>query len=203
MNTADPAESSGSLGSAFSFVAIPELHQIVAQVLQEDSLCPSFLTIPSGEAILDIGATQDLIGAEAAKGLKKRLECCGLQALEVDVPPMIPTGIGGPAKVLQTLLVPISPGRSPGIITMTVFKADIPPLLSVGLLEHLKAQIDLKNNIIHFEELDVQMRMGKLPSGNRTIPIVQWAGDEHKRCGKNMDCPMETLTCPSGPLRRT
>ena len=73
------------------------------------ALCPSFLTIPSGEAILDIGATQDLIGAEAAKGLKKRLECCGLQALEVDVPPMIPTGIGGPAKVLQTLLVPISP----------------------------------------------------------------------------------------------
>jgi len=32
---------------------------------------------------------------------------------------------------------------------MTVLKADIPPLLSVGLLEHLKAQIDLENNIIH------------------------------------------------------
>ena len=77
----------------------------------------SFLAIPSGVAILDIGATQDIVGVAAMQALDEELARSGLQAIEVA---NAPSGIGGSAKVARTMLVPMSP---------------VSPLLSVGLLE--------------------------------------------------------------------
>ena len=57
---------------------------------------------------------------------------------------------------------------------MTVIEGDVPPLLSVGFLEHLGALIDLKANQVQFTSIDVKMPLGKLSSGHRTIPLVEW-----------------------------
>lgn len=54
---------------------------------------------------------------------------------------------------------------------MTVLESDIPPLLSVGLLDHLGAQIDLKENHVAFKGIGIDLEMSRLPSGHRTIPL--------------------------------
>lgn len=139
--------------------------------------CPvAFLSIPSGEAILDIGATQDLIGSAALQALTDRLRESGLQPVEVDVPASTPSGIGGMASVEKVVLIPVSLGGQPGIVEFTVLKNDIPPLLSVGLLEHLRASIDLEKNQVNFRSIGVQVPLNRLSSGHRTVPLVQWPG---------------------------
>ena len=172
--------------SSFSFMAREWISQQVRQTAQEvlsrekqveaalEAL--SFLTIPSGEAILDIGATQDLIGEQAASVLEKQLENVGLKTVEVPTSSAIPSGIGGPARVKRAMLVPVSIGGVPGVLYMTVLAANIPPLLSVGFLEHLGAKIDLINNVALFQSIEVSVGMRRLSTGHRCIPIVSWNG---------------------------
>ncbi|OLP76476.1 hypothetical protein AK812_SmicGene43580 [Symbiodinium microadriaticum] len=136
----------------------------------------AFLSIPSGMAILDIGATQDIIGLPALQALEDELARSGLQALEVPTTSTAPSGIGGSAKVSKTVLVPISPGGIPGVVQFVVIENNVPPLLSVGLLEHLGAQMDLVSNRVHFRKIGVDMKMTNLPTGHRAIPLVEWSG---------------------------
>ena len=84
----------------------------------------NFLAIPSGMAILDIGATQDIIGKTAFKALEHELDRCGLRTLEVPTTASAPTGIGGTAQVKKTALVPISPGGVPGVIQFLVIDGE-------------------------------------------------------------------------------
>ncbi|CAE7413592.1 hypothetical protein AK812_SmicGene23827 [Symbiodinium microadriaticum] len=136
----------------------------------------NFLTFKSGDAILDIGATQDIIGLPAMEALDKTLQAAGLRSIEVPTVANAPTGIGGQAKVVRSVLVPVSPGGAPGVINFLVIQSNVPPLLSVGLLEHLGASFDLVTNQICFEKIGVRLRMGVQASGHRTIPLVQWSG---------------------------
>lgn len=138
----------------------------------------AFLTLSGNEAILDIGATQDLIGTPAMKALEKTLAEAGLRAVPVQKHVVTPSGIGGTAKVAGVMLVPISPGGVPGVIELTVLESDIPPLLSVGFLEFLQASIDLQTDVIVFKKLDLTLPMRKLSSGHRTIPLVKWSGEK-------------------------
>ena len=170
-------------GAAFSFMSlhtsfltISQVRGAISQVLQNDHDSSSFfLTLSSGDAILDIGATQDLIGRVALTALESVLRTAGLRVVDVDAPITVPMGIGGAAEALRTILVPISPGGVPGVLEMTVLKNDIPPLLSVGFLDSLKAKIDLDKNVINLTGIGVRLTMGKLSSGHRTIPLVQWS----------------------------
>ena len=57
-----------------------------------------------------------------------------------------------------------------------VIENNVPPLLSVGLLEHLGAQMDLVSNRVHFRKIGVDMKMTNLPTGHRAIPLVEWSG---------------------------
>ena len=108
--------------------------------------------------------------------IENELSRCGLRAIEVPTTASTPTGIGGAAKVLRTMLVPISPGGVPGVVQFVVIEGGVPPLLSVGLLEHLGASMDLVTNRIHFKAIDVEMKMTNLPTGHRAIQLVQWPG---------------------------
>ena len=136
----------------------------------------NFLTFRSGDAILDIGATQDIIGLPAMEALERTLRSAGLKSVEVPSSANAPTGIGGQATVVRSALVPISPGGVPGVINFLVIQSNVPPLLSVGLLEHLGASFDLVTNQISFDKIGVKLRMGVQASGHRTIPLVQWSG---------------------------
>ena len=134
----------------------------------------SFLTLSSGDAIVDTGATQDLIGQVAFEALTHTLASSQLKPIMVDTPVSVPLGIGGAAKVKGVALVPISPGGVPGILEFTILEHDVPPLLSVGFLEFLGAEIKLVTNQLLFTNIDVKILMRRLSSGHRTIPLVNW-----------------------------
>ena len=136
----------------------------------------TFVTIPSAMAIVDIGTTQDIIGATALRALEYELDKCGLKVVDVAPPTSAPSGIGGSAKVVRAILAPISPGGVPGAVHFIVVQENIPPLLSVGFLEHLGAAFDLVSNEINLRTIGVQMKMHLLPSGHRAIPLVEWDG---------------------------
>ncbi len=138
----------------------------------------SFLSLTSGDAIVDIGATQDLIGKTAFEAMTHQLSMAGLQPIMVDVPVAVPLGIGGAAKVRGVALVPVSPGGVPGVLEFTILDSDVPPLLSVGFLEFLGAEISLVTNLIRFTEIDVELRMNRLSTGHRTISLIQWKPQE-------------------------
>ena len=129
-----------------------------------------FLFIPSGMAIFDIGATQHIIGLSALQAWRR--------SLEVPTVSTAPLGIGGAAKVSKTVLVPISLGGIPDLVQFAVIENNVPPLLSVGLLEHLGAQMDLVTNRVHFRRIGVDMKMTNLLTKHRAIPLVQWTGDQ-------------------------
>ena len=171
----------GSSRSAFAFVTLLDLKRAVQQVTggAEDGDQWAFLQLPTGDcAILDIGATQDLIGTSALEAMTQSLRQVGLQPVKLDKVAMTPSGIGGAAKALSVVLLPVSPGGVPGVLEVTVLQGNIPPLLSVGFLDHLKAAIDLETNKINMKALGLELTMSKLPSGHRTISLVQWGGGD-------------------------
>ena len=161
--------------SAFSFITFQALYEAVREVqFKEDKSLPSFLTLPSGEAILDTGATQDLIGEVALQSIGIHLKSLGLKHIAVDAPTSVPMGIGGAAEVTGVVLLPISPGGCPGVLEVTVLKGGIPPLLSIGFMDFLGTSIDLKKNEVHFSLLDVSLPLKRLASGHRTLNLFDW-----------------------------
>ena len=132
-----------------------------------------FLLIPSGMAIFDIGATQHIIGLSALQAWRRSLE-----VPTVSTAPLGIGGIGGAAKVSKTVLVPISLGGIPDLLQFAVIENNVPPLLSVGLLEHLETQMDLVTSRVHFRRIGVDMKMTNLLTKHRAIPLAQWTGDQ-------------------------
>ena len=165
------SSSSASGTSAFTFAQWNALQDLLT-----DGGC--FLTIPSGEAIVDIGATQDLIGGEALAHFEKILAQLGLRVIKVDAPLVVPSGIGGAAHVTSVVLVPIAIGGHAGVLEMTVLKESIPPLLSVGFLDFLGSIINLPENSIHFGRLKCTVPLKKLGTGHRSIELFSWQDGE-------------------------
>ena len=167
---------------AFSFISRRELKEVLESLpgVASSNVFPleasSFLTIPSGDAIVDTGATQDLIGATAYRALEHRLKDVGLQPVVVDAPYAAPSGVGGKAAVEKVALIPVSPGGCAGVLQMVVLTAGIPPLLSIGFLTFLGSLLDLPRNKIIFSKFGQEVPMPILPSGHRTISLVEWAG---------------------------
>ena len=157
-----------------------ELQYLLSRVKSEEKgtsdVKGTFLALQSGAAILDIGATQDLIGEAALSALEQVLASKGLKPVEVPAPGGAPTGIGGAATVKKAVLVPISLGGVPGTVHFVVISENVPPLLSVGLLEHLGATMCLTTNTVEFKTIGVKQPMRKESSGHRTIPLVEWGG---------------------------
>ena len=146
--------------------------------------CPSFsedgnltfLSLPPGHAIVDPGASQDLIGKKSYDRLVEALASCGLKPIELSEKPAPASGVGGDAKPLFNALVPCILGGKPGIVKMTIVQEDIPQLLSVGLLEHAGAIIDVARNQLEFKSLGSSATMNRLSSGHRTIDVASWKG---------------------------
>ena len=219
---------SGSSGagptSAFTYAAglpLGECGNCLGQQLEKQSVqvrvvqpASSFLSLASGDAIVDIGATQDLIGRVAFEAMKYQLSLVGLQPIMVDVPVAVPLGIGGAAKVKGVALVPVSPGGVPGVLEFTILESEVPPLLSVGFLEFLGAEISLVSNLIRFTKIEVELLMNRLSTGHRTISLIHWRPEDGsfpvpdelkskfglKKGAFNLDCnaPSEYMKGSSG-----
>ena len=171
----------GAQGSAFVFLGVNEALSNgswwISSVLAENS-SEVFLSLPPGHAIIDPGASQDLIGIDSYKRLEKCLRENGLKPVRLSESPLPASGIGGEAKPLFCSLVPSVLGGKPGVIKLTVVSQDIPQLLSVGLLEHAGAIIDVANNRIQFSRLDSSAKLHKLSSGHRTLDVASWDGSK-------------------------
>eukprot|EP00435_Cladocopium_sp_Y103_P028637 s478_g7.t1 len=161
--------------SAFSFLTAKDLREVISSVIGAPDGW-SFLSLPQGEAVLDTGATQDLIGSAALAELSEGLKAVGLQPIRVDRPVVTPAGIGGTAKALGVVLIPVSIEGSTGVLEMTILDGAIPPLLSVGFLEFLRAKIDLETDMLKLGALGLEVPMRKLSTGHRTIPLNTWKG---------------------------
>ena len=174
------SSSSGMDGrAAFTFITLRSLYPAVSHVKKASPELPeswSFLSLPSGEAIVDTGATQDLIGQSALQDFRKVLAGHGLQPVMVNAPITLPAGIGGVAKASGVVLIPIVFQGNPGVLEMTVIEEPIPPLLSVGFLEFLGVVIDLPKNEVRSQKLQCSLPLTKLPSGQRTMQMLQWGG---------------------------
>ena len=55
---------------------------------------------------------------------------------------------------------------------------DIPHLLSIGLLESLGSIIDIKGNVLKYENYDAEDQMHRMSSGHRTIDMTKWEEGE-------------------------
>ena len=137
-----------------------------------------FLELNPGQAIVDPGASQDLIGLPSFEKLQTKLARVGLQAIKLDEAPGKAAGVGGSAKTLFMALSPCILGGQPGIIKLTVVEDDVPQLLSIGLLEHGEAVIDTGTDKIHFRKFGTEARMTRLPSGHRTLDVAEWSGGD-------------------------
>ena len=136
----------------------------------------NYLTIPACCAIVDPGASQDLIGKNAFEKLTVELAKTGLKPVILDESPAPAAGVGGQAKPLYSALTPCFLGTHPGIVKLTVIEEDVPHLLSIGLLEHAKAIIDVDKDEIQFRAFDKSAPMTRLESGHRLLNVVRGAG---------------------------
>lgn len=117
--------SSSTSSSGISFIALLGVGS------EKDGTDPSFMTLlalPPGHAIIDPGASQDLIGLKAYEALERRLQEVGLKPIKLSERPQAASGVGGEAKPLFSSLVPIVLGKQPGVIKLTVLDQDIPQL---------------------------------------------------------------------------
>ena len=96
-----------------------------------DQAC--FLELSPGEAIVDPGASQDLVGLRSFEKLQAKLKENGLRTIKLQETPSKASGVGGVAKTLFMALAPCILGGQPGVIKLTVVEDDIPQLLSIGL----------------------------------------------------------------------
>lgn len=168
--------SKGSSGS-FSHWSAFGLNLVQAEDGDRVSLAV-WLSIPGGEAIVDPGASQDLIGLAAFEKLKARLAKVNLQPIVLDEAPSDASGIGGKAKPLFMALTPCCLGGYPGVVKLTVLQEDVPHLLSVGLLEMAKSVIDTGENMIFFKAFGTESALKRLNTGHRLLDVATWSGDE-------------------------
>ncbi len=162
--------SSSAAGSSFSYVET----QMFGASFAEKNEGWNYLTVPPGMAIVDPGASQDLIGEKAFGKLRDRLREVGLQPVILPEKPSPASGVGGDASPLFSALTPCVLGGYPGIIKLTVLREDIPQLLSIGLLELGKAVIDTDLDVIDFKAFGSRSHMTRLESGHRLIDVAEW-----------------------------
>ena len=132
----------------------------------------SLRTMSPGLALADIGAGEDLIGLRAFQELSQALGEKGWTAPQLSITPKPASGVGGDAKALYYVILPIQLGGTLGFARTKVLDNNIPHLLSVGLLDHVGAIIDLPNNSIKYQNSNHVDKMHKLDSGHRAVQVV-------------------------------
>ena len=138
----------------------------------------SFLELDPGQAIVDPGASQDLIGLHSYNKPQQKLAEVGLKTIKLKEAPAKASGVGGAAKTLFMALAPCVLGGQPGVIKLTVVDGDVPQLLSIGLLEYGQAIIDTGADKIDFKKFNTSAKMTRLPSGHRTLDVIEWGGSK-------------------------
>eukprot|EP00971_Amphidinium_carterae_P124987 2476123-Amphidinium_carterae.1 len=133
-----------------------------------------FASFP-GEAMVDCGAGQDLIGLRALREHTEVLKSLGLQPVRLNKPPKVAAGIGGRARGLYVVLMPIlfTSDAPPGFLEVTVLKEDVPFLLSAGFLTFLQARIDMTKSELHLDRLHCAVPMRRSAGGHCLVDVTK------------------------------
>ena len=147
---------------------------------------PRRLTIFAGvqcyadEALVDTAAEEAVIGATALQELEKSLRQRNLKCIPVQGNSPLPSagGVGGEAKVVKQLEVPVGVAQVNAVLRFTVLQDDdqsqTPPLLPVSFLEHIEATIDLKNNLLTTGQGQTAS-MRRLGTAHRAVSLTNFS----------------------------
>eukprot|EP00435_Cladocopium_sp_Y103_P046620 s783_g13.t1 len=146
-------------------------------ILPQQSSWPNFfftgLTTSPLVAVVDTAAQDGLIGAAALQRLKEQLTERGLQVVWTTKQARA-QGVGGQAKVLGIVAIPLGIGGSSGVLETTVVEGEVPLLLPIKMLRQLKAVIDLNAEHVHLAVLQKTIPLCFLPSGHVAIDVFDF-----------------------------
>eukprot|EP00971_Amphidinium_carterae_P121814 2412424-Amphidinium_carterae.1 len=134
----------------------------------------SYLTLPDGIGIVDIGTVNAVIGSETLKEMDKQLMTSGVGIVQSESPPTI-GGIGGGAQTLMGVLIPVVMESVPGILSAVVIKGSVPLLLPNPLLDSLEARLDMRTKSVQWQACGAVSRLHALPSGHIGCQVMgEW-----------------------------
>ena len=167
-------------------------------VVSSTALFVGLTTNPS-MAVVDTAAQDGLIGSLALERLKEQLAAFGLRVVWTGRQAKA-HGVGGAAKVLGIVAIPLGLAKSSGVLEATVVEGEVPLLLPIKLLKQLQAVIDVDEMILFFRRLGKSMPLFPLPSGHVAIEIFDF-GTAGFSCPSNnagySDCDFR-ISC--GPM---
>ncbi len=131
------------------------------------------LTTNPTYGVVDTAAQDGLIGNAALERLKGGLADCGLRVAWTSKQAKA-HGVGGQAKVLGIVALPLGIAGTTGILEVTVVEGEVPLLLPIKLLRQLKAVIDLQHFCIEFTELSRTVALSSLSSGHIAIEVLDF-----------------------------
>eukprot|EP00435_Cladocopium_sp_Y103_P071135 s185_g36.t2 len=183
----EPHELVDMRGTSFCFVAAGHFDDkpAVESCAEPEPCSPLFfgLTTAPCLGVVDTAAQDGLIGSRALTRLKEQLSLCGLQVKWTGKQAKA-HGVGGQAKVLGIVAIPLGIAGSSGILEATVVEGEIPLLLPIKMLRQLHAVIDLEQSCLHFPRMARSISLSTLPSGHIAIDILQFEDGGFK-------CPVE------------
>ena len=190
----DKSESSPDLKGVVSFVdceAADIEERSKVEPLEQIGLFVGLTTTPT-MAVVDTAAQDGLIGTSALERLKEQLEWHGLQIAWTGRQAKA-HGIGGQAKVIGIAAIPLGIAGTSGVLEATVVEGEIPLLLPIKMLRHLRAVIDLSSGCVQFHELHKTVPLFILPSGHIAIEVCQFGKVFHFRVtSMSKACHMKT-----------
>ena len=137
------------------------------------------LTTAPTEAVVDTAAQDGLVGSKALQRFEEKLAAHGLRVKWTGKQARA-HGVGGQAVVHGIVAIPLGLAGSSGVLEVTVVEGDIPLLLPVKLLRHLKAVVDMENLSIRFSLLQQERALHSLPSGHVTVDVMDFGCDGFK-----------------------
>lgn len=145
------------------------------------------ITTKSEHGVVDTAAEGGLIGSRVLERLSVKLEQFGLTCKKLQKRSSA-KGVGGQAKVVGVVLIPIGIGGLNGVLEATVVEGEVPLLLPVRMLRSLKVLIDFSNLSFTIPDMSIVIPMHELASGHVTIEIMEFAAGGFEVSDANAPC---------------
>ncbi|CAK8990413.1 Integrase catalytic domain-containing protein, partial [Durusdinium trenchii] len=133
----------------------------------------------SFEAVVDTAAEEAVIGSNAMQRLRLALAQHGLQPMEAPGTTATCAGIGGSATIRGVFDVPVGIAKTNGLLRVTEVadagSFETPFLLPISYIELVGGIIDTGRNLFALKG-GRKTPMRRLPSGHRTISVLEFAG---------------------------
>jgi hypothetical protein len=150
----------------------------------------------SHDGVVDTAAEGGLVGSHALDRLLQHLrQAHGLQGKWIPKTSAA-KGVGGQAKVLGVILLPLGIGGINGVLEATVVEGEVPLLLPVRLMRALHASINFLDNTFKIPEHNINIEMHELPSGHVTIPVTTFENNRFQMPPNTPGCLPEDFHVP-------